>query len=672
MKREKNFMIYRISCLAFCLIAYLNTNAQILDSENKLSVELSDGTHVTLYGAAISLSEEKSGDFYYLPTNFKLASKLDGTPQFLFLKYTSEEEAANGGVSGAILHMLMEYGLDKKQEKELESILKSKFKGAKLKGVANVEPDGDNSVRIISATLSNNKMTRSVVLSAKAPVLPGNKIALAADLDEKGAQLMAATFEKTKSITDLSITLSYNYSVRFPAAKGYIIEDWSKIDSLHLVDSAFYSHKKKEEKDWGEKTVNGVVGALVGGPIGLAIGFFGSGNKEENHFSYDEVHNLYKFLEEKDVIQMNFEENLDDERIAKVRDAFFQHFLNSFTEKDGDAPPTTPGKREINDIPDIKTGDSYKFRREFVETVLEKRKKVFNLNYSMAVKRSFQLTENLSSWYDGVRDNPQCVGVVNLNDPFFEHRNVNVILDLDAEDMIGKEMNFVTVSLRKQRDAEGAHDFSHHITFDKKFFEENGNRASVTYSKAQDADPDVFEYKVQWSLRGGNIFPSNDTTWTKGSWQGITLYPPVSPANIRFEADIDELKSLDIRNVTLQVRYMKFNKEVETNMNISLYNEQPYVEKPIYMDTNTQGYAYRLVFTHKTKGVMAMPWESRINTNYIFAVVPEELRKGDENFIEKAIEAGKVILAESGDGKEVEDSVKVLEKFKDVVMNNEP
>ena len=42
---------------------------QILDSENRLGVVLSDGTQVVLYGKATSLSDEKTKDNYYLPTH---------------------------------------------------------------------------------------------------------------------------------------------------------------------------------------------------------------------------------------------------------------------------------------------------------------------------------------------------------------------------------------------------------------------------------------------------------------------------------------------------------------------------------------------------------------------------------------------------------------------------
>jgi len=642
--------------------------AQVVDNENKINVVLSDGTSVTLYGAASTLSDEKTKEYYYMPTNLRLSQKADGTPMFLFLKYTTEDPRGDE-TSGAILHLLMEYGLTKKQERELSGILQGRYRGAVLKGVCDVEPAEENSIQIISATLNNKDRVRTLVHSGRAPRFPGNKIAVAAELDKNAAQLIDATFQNSSSITDLSITLSYDYHVRVPAVKGYIIEDWSKLDSLHLLDSAYYSKEVKKEKDYGEKAINGVVGGIIGGPIGAAIGWFGSGNKKTTKRTYDEMRNFYRYMEEVGVIEMRLEENVDDSRIQVIRDAFFQHFLNSFTERVSEEIPT-PGKQEKKDIPNIKVGNEYKFRREFAETIIEKRRREFNLSYSFAVKKSFQITENLASWYNAVRDNPKCVGEVVLNDPFFQHRQINLILDLDAEEMMGKELNYVTVSVRKQRNEAGANDFNEDITFDRNYFNNNGNRAELVYSKAQTDDPTAYEYKAQWSLRGGNIWPREDTSWQEGSWQALSLSPPVDPRPIRFEVDLDELEELDLRNATLQLRYQKFGREVESNMNISLYSKEPFAEKTIYMDKGTEGYAYRLIFTHKRKGVMAMPWEYKINTEYIFAVVPQELYEEDESFIAQALEAGKTILRGSRGDKEVDDEEAILDKFADVLKTN--
>ena len=108
----------------FCLVSTTN-NAQELDANNRLTIALSDGTKVNLVGKAMPMnSETVSNDYYYLPTNLRIAQKPDGTPAFLFVKFTTEKDAASGGVQGAIIHFLMEWGLTDAQRKEADKKLK--------------------------------------------------------------------------------------------------------------------------------------------------------------------------------------------------------------------------------------------------------------------------------------------------------------------------------------------------------------------------------------------------------------------------------------------------------------------------------------------------------------------------------------------------------------------
>ncbi|UCC84269.1 MAG: hypothetical protein JSW46_04895, partial [Gemmatimonadota bacterium] len=96
----------------------------LLDEDNQYDFTLRDGTEVRVLGAPPPFgSKVPSKDYYFLPTNLRLASRSDGTPQFLFLKYVSEEEEAQGGLEGAVLHFLMEWGLTADQERELQNQL---------------------------------------------------------------------------------------------------------------------------------------------------------------------------------------------------------------------------------------------------------------------------------------------------------------------------------------------------------------------------------------------------------------------------------------------------------------------------------------------------------------------------------------------------------------------
>ena len=632
------------------LIGTSSMQGQILDSENKLAVVLPDGTNVILYGKAKSLSDEPTKDYFYLPVNPRLSFRPDGTPEFLFTKFVTEDRSDNGGVSGALLHFLMEWGLSPQQEQQLKTILEEEHNGAKLMGPVDVQSAGENSFRIISATVNESEsgFTQSLITSGQSPPLPGLKVAVAASLDKNGAQLLASTFERSQSITDLSIELSFDYTLRYPGARGKAEINWEKFHSLSDSTSAQYSHE--EQRKWRE------------GVLGWAWdGLFGRSKK--HIYSYDEMQQLIEVMEESKIVTVEFDEGQDSEKIDKVREAFFDYFLNQLT--DDIAVPELPRDNGGNsEVPDIKKGKEYTFNRIKIQQTRQTGKKVLNLTHRISIQKSFAITGNLASWYNGVRDNPKCVSSVNLNDPFFQHRDIHFILDLEAKEMFDQEVNYVTINTRKRRSS--GHDFSDRVTIDKKFVEAHGINASMTYARGEDRDPDIYEYQTQWSLRGGNVFP-RDPQWIRGQWEGVTLKPPVTPRTIEFEADLEELKSMDITRATLQVRYKKFGREVEENLHLSPAKQEPLTNQMLFMDRDTRGYVYRLVFNHKTEGKLALPWSSKVNDNYVYAVIPEDFQDITSQIFAKAKEAAQVIIEDTSSDGTVKAEGKVLDKFKEIL-----
>ncbi len=166
---------------------------------------------------------------------------------------------------------------------------------------------------------------------------------------------------------------------------------------------------------------------------------------------------------------------------------------------------------------------------------------------------------------------------------------------------------------------------------------------------------------MQWSLKGGHVFPE-DPDWTVGDWEGVTLAAPVTPRTIELEADVDELKSNNIVRVTAAIRYYKFGVEEETNIPLTVSKENALVSETIFTDRDTKGYAYRLIFTHKTEGKLALPWKTKINDNYMYASIPEELQDKESVIFKEAKDAGKEILKTAKE--------KVLDKFKDLIKSN--
>jgi hypothetical protein len=615
--------------------------AVVLDDENRVSLTLSDGTTLTLLGEATSTPGVKTHNYYYLPTNLRLGGRPDGTPEFLFLKFVSDRRADAGGVSGAILHFLMQWGLTPAQETEAREKLKQRFRDGQLMGAVPLETPADaSSFQIVSATLSDGTLTKAVVTSGKAPLVENGKAAAGSRLTPEGASLLAASFEKTRSITDLSIALTYAYSTLAPAARGSITIDWSKLERESQSLRAEY---KKTEV--GRKHSESCF-----------LFFCASDDQPEYAYSYEEARAQYKLLEEKQIVRLQFDELIADERVAKIREAFFQFFLNSMASPAAtQQPPPAPSDAEKEKSPDIRYGNRYRFNQSSFKQAVARKTQRFDLNYRTTVKWPLQLVGNLASWYDGVRDNPKCVGTVNVDNPIYDHRDISFILDLDAKEIFDETVNFVTVNVRKARSTGPA--FEARATIDAAYVQKKGINATVTYARGEDTNPDAYEYQARWSIKGGHDWPANPP-WVKGAWEGVTLAPPVVPRTIEVEGDLERMKASGITRATVEIRYPKLGEEAREVVQLSPAKGEPIVSKKLFVDRGSKGYVYRVILNHQTEGKLVLPWSAQLGDNYVYVTIPPDLLTDGPL---------KTVAKEAARTLETTATEKVLDKFKDVL-----
>jgi hypothetical protein len=606
------------------------SRALVLDDENRVTVTLADNTPVSLLGLASSTQGVKTNQYYYLPVNLRLARRADNVPEFLFLKFTTENKADAGGVSGGLMHFLMEWGLTAEQETQVRERLKKIDPKAELLGAVPMEADGEGGTfQIISGTLSDNKMTTALVQSGRAPLVPGGKAAAASRLTAEGAQLMAATFEKQRSIADVSIGLNFSYSVLTPAVNASMIVDWSKIAKEGEKLSSEYTRTR----------------------TGTKCGFWSCSGIYA--YTYNEVKEQFDFLIEKKAITLQFDELVSDERVAKAREAFLSLFLSQVADP-APTPPPPPATGEDKKA-DVRQGSAYTFKQSAIKTSEVSGSRTISLKSRMTMKKPYTLTGNLGSWYDGVRDNPNCVAAVNLNDPFFQHRDIHFILDLDAKDLFEQQANYVTINVRKKRSA--GNPFEDRVTIDEKFVKEKGINATVTYARGEDTNPDSYEYQTQWSFRGGQVWPSTPA-WEKGSWEGVTLAAPIAPRTIDVEGDLEAMKASGITRITVQIHYPRLGAEVEENISISTAKNEPTASRKIFMDRTAKGYAYRLVVDHKTDGKLATAWSAKVGDDYVYAAVPKDVLTVP-GLKEEAKTAAQTAMVSAKD--------KVLDKFSELV-----
>ena len=606
--------------LAFALQA-VSASALVLDDENRVTLVLSGGVNVTLIGEATSSPGQKSRNYYYLPSgsHLRLARRPDGTPEFLFLKYMTDKVGERGGINGALMHFLMEWGLTPEQEAEIKAKLTAKVPGAQLMGAVPLEPEGETgSFQIISATLSDRTLAPSVVLSGHAPPLPNSRAAAAARLAAHGAQLLAATLEKSRSITDVSVALNYRYTTLMPAVRGKIVLDWSRLETEQESLRIKYTKTPGKCFMW-----------WCGAPT----------------YTYDEVKDQVKFLEDNKVITWHMDELIADERTAKVREAFLQYLLNMTTEPPKpDTPPPPPSADEKAKNPDVKHGKKYTFNQSSMKRAFARKREEVNLTMRLGVKWPHQIVGNMMSFYDAARDNPRCVATVLLDDPFFQHREIPVSLNLDRAEIFDEALNYVTVNVRKRRST--GNTFEDRVTFDAKSVKEKGLAATVTYARGDDKNPEVFEYQTLWAVKGGGVYPAS-AQWVRGGPQGINLEPPIKPRRIDVEGDLDAMTASGVTRVTAQVHYPRLGREVEENVPISPAGKEPLVSRMIYADRDTRRIAYRLVVNHKTEGTLALPWTA-LDTDYIYAAIPPALLT-EPQVKEEAKEAAKGVATSANE-----------------------
>jgi hypothetical protein len=582
-----------------------------------IDVKLKDGTTVRCFSAATKDPAKKSKNYYYLPANPRISKDKDGTPKFSMIRFVTNKTKEAGGAEGAIIHFLVEYGLTKKQQQEVARALKKKVKGAKLKGAVPLEVGAEgNSFNVVSAVLTDKGFTSTLVTTGKAPVMEGQKVAVAARLDAYGATLLAKSLEQPT--TDISVVFDLKYIVKLPAYDVTVSINYDKYHEIEKEYTETKEKKTKTKKYWNPKWYN---------PLKIST-------KKSTTITEEEQTRALDFLQETGVVTFDYVQHVPDADKEIVESGLHKIVLESFF--DMQKRLGEPSEEELEDDSESeadKTADAQRRKnaakaKKYQYTVFQRKEikrsstQTLSLKKVMARYEHHTMTGNVGTWYAKYKSNPKLVTEVNLDDPFFQRREMRFIVGLDAYDIFKDMINYVTVQVRVPR--KGQRPFIDELTIDKKYLEENGQTALLTYARMGD-DEQLYDYAVQWSLRGGHLYPKTPN-WAKGELMAVDLSAPVRPVTLEAEADLDELEEMGVSRVSVELRYKRFGKSYVDKKGLALSPSagEPVVNKVIYQDTNSDTLEYRLIYFHKKLGKIKSDGWNPVDGDYIYCA-PTEL-----------------------------------------------
>ncbi len=535
-------------------------------------------------------------NFYYLPMEPRISFTKEGDPNFSMIRFVTDKSKAHGGVEGAILDFLVEYGLTPQQKGELEKKLQEKIQGAKLMGSVPLDQGSEgNTFSIVSATLGDKGFTSNLITSGKAPVMEGQKAAVAARLTQYGATLLEKSLKMPT--TDISVVFDLKYIAVLPAYDVDIIIDYSKYQTIT-------KQREVEHKQWKS---------------GWKFLFWGS---KKTHVRHTDVQEMMDALTENGIVKIVYKEYIPDSDKELVDAGIYQIVIQSFFDMQkriGQPEMEEPGKKdEKGKVPG---GEDVKYFELKRKRISRTSRQVLSMKKSKAIYVTHTMTGNVGGWYEKFKGNPKCFASINLDDPFFQRRELRFVIDNAAYDIFQNIFNYATVKVRKARSSGPA--FEDEFTIDKKYLEEHGQTAVMTFARMGEKGSDQFEYAAQWSMRGGKLFPEHPQ-WKKGDVMAVTLAAPIEPLTIEVEGDLNDLQAGNYTRAAVQFRYMKFGRLFEDpeSASVSVAKGTAVVEKKIFHDAGNAGFDYRIFLYHKNRGKIPVGGWQRGEGNYVFCPVP--------------------------------------------------
>ena len=585
--------------------------------------------------------------YYYLPQYPRLAQRSDGSFELLVLKYVGD----NGDSNGGLLHALVQFDLPPGILENLERELQSEVDGARLMGpvpLLQATEDGDagvGSFRVVSSVLSDagdGGLTRSLVTSGRAPLLPGSRAVVAALLNPEGATLLWNSL--TGPTSDVSIAIHGYYEAAVQAYNA----------TVHAEMNAVYEHFSEVINQQGlpleaDERARNAEGVDAGA----------GKTKRGGRYSRDFISTVVDSLARDGVITVDvFDRTKAFDLDAGAMEGILQIVTQQLTEIMFDAtsgwsqdPPREKavayedlagrqpegfltkvfGTAILGAHPLINTNRPYYSDDLYV---LKNRKDIrsneFNvvLNTTTTVRVPVDAAGNLGGLYEALGEDPAYFRIVNLDDPAFEFRTVHFQVDGDYVDAFSDLVNFVSVNVQKRYQNDD--DFTESFMLAQADMTSGNTIVELSFPRLgeEDASWHDYEYQTVWSLQGG---PTVRTPLDAGAWVGtddaaVSLRPPFDKREVQVDVDREAFIQKGIASAVVRFATVLAGEPVrQREIVLRVDDPEPTHKVVLYHDPGEQ-VAYRITWygpQPEVEGDLKL-----LQTNYLYVTPRSEKRLG--------------------------------------------
>jgi hypothetical protein len=242
-----------------------------------------------------------------------------------------------------------------------------------------------------------------------------------------------------------------------------------------------------------------------------------------------------------------------------------------------------------------------------------------DLRQRLREDRELTMAGNIGGFIRGRADQTRHLLEVNLDDPFFEDRTVEILLDGQDYQDFENYVNAVEVQLRREH--AGGVPTEGSVVFGKEQFADDGNRLTWTYPRLGDP-PEAwlgYSYKVNWSFHGG---ARAEGDWRANDESVLTLSSPVRYRTLRVTFDDDDLRRNGVRAVVVQFRHRLLGKTVTREVLVDYQRGDPLSTSYRYLaPPNDDRYEVRAIWVTEDGRETTQDWHTREGA-YVLLKVP--------------------------------------------------